>query len=307
MGHPLVTVGILSYNNELYLRDTLESIRLQTYPHLELIVVDDASSDGSVELVEAWLAEYPEVEGQVIRHTANKGVCATCNDIVRNAKGEFVCIIGSDDIYLPDKLQTQIDAFAANDERYGVVYSDVYYINELGVVTGKTAIDEKYLAENTFEKMIEANVIPAMSVLVRKACYDKVGLYDEKLSYEDADMWLRISKEYKFLYSSYPSAQYRKHSESIMYSRNTNISYLESTLLMLSKHLGISEKADMSINSKVSELSEMIYHAGGKRSSRWLRQRWANDKRANSLVLLILSHVGIPGSWVLKAQRALRR
>lgn len=304
---PLVTVGVASYNNGPYLRETLESIRLQTYPHIELIIVDDASKDDSVKIAEAWLAENPTVKGQIIRHAKNKGVCSACNDVIRQAKGDFICIIGSDDIYLTGKIDTQVNIFKQLDDRYGVIYSDVLYIDETGAVTGKTDIDETYLMKDTFERLLEDNIIPAMSVLVRKSCYDKVGLYDENLSYEDADMWLRIAKKYKFFYSDQISAKYRKHSSSVMQNRDKNIAYLESTIIMLSKNLGFSQKADLSINRKISELSEKIYYSDGKNSSRWLQQRWDNDRKLNSLLLLSMSRFGIPGNWVLKAQRLLGR
>jgi glycosyltransferase involved in cell wall biosynthesis len=89
MGQTLVTVGVASYNNGPYLRETLESIRLQTYSPIELIIVDDASGDDSAAIAETWLAEHPEVNGRLIRHATNQGICRTCNDIVTQARGKL--------------------------------------------------------------------------------------------------------------------------------------------------------------------------------------------------------------------------
>ena len=303
----MVTVGVASYNNALYLRETLESIRLQTYPRVELLIVDDASPDDSVTVAETWLAAHPEVNGRLIRHSTNLGVCRVCNDIVTQAKGEFICIIGSDDAYLPDKLREQVSILESVDFSYGVVYSDVLYIDELGNITGKTSIDKNHLVENAVDKLMVSNSIPAMGVLVRKSCYENVGIYDEDLVYEDADMWLRIAKEYKFVFSDYVSAKYRKHTYSTMYGRDNNVRYLESTILMLRKNLGFSNASDLVIKKYMADLAEKTYYAGGSKSTYWLKERWKSDKKMSSFVLLTMSRLKVPAKWVTKLQRLLGR
>lgn len=105
---PLVSVSVASFNNAAYIRETLDSIRDLDYPNLELLVVDDASRDDSVAVIEGWLAEHPDFNARLLVHTTNKGLCAVCNAAVQGTSGEYFCLIGSDDIYLPGKLRVQV-------------------------------------------------------------------------------------------------------------------------------------------------------------------------------------------------------
>lgn len=302
---PLVTVGVASYNNAAYIRETLESIRLQTYPHIELIIVDDCSSDDSVSIAQKWLAEHPEINGRLIAHPINMGVCRTCNDLVTNARGEYLAMIGSDDIYLPDKLARQVPLLLNAPPEVGVVFGPVTVIDSLGKPLPDLPKWEHAKDGEVFLPMLQQNFISAMGTLIRRSCYDQVGLYDEELAYEDLDMWLRMARRFQFKYCPKVTAQYRVHQKSAMQSRQAILT--ESTLRLLHKHVGISAEADSIIANHTKILSECLYQWGGKQAKHWLHIRWKQDRKLNSWLLYALASVGVSGEFVKKAQRKLGR
>lgn len=305
MDLPLVTVGVASYNNALYLRETLESIRLQTYPRVELLIVDDASPDDSVTVAETWLVAHPEVNGRLIRHATNLGVCRVCNNIVTQAKGEFISIIGSDDVYLPDKLAVQVPLLLNSPPEVGVITSAIEFMNSNGEKIPKPDDFAIPHPNDVFLTLLKSCVIAAMSVLMRRSCFDKVGLYDEQLPFEDWDMWLRLAKEFKFLYSPQISARYRRHSNSVFESRKRQME--EGSLMLLNKQRGVSPEADALIIAQTRLRSELLYIIGSPQARHWLRVRWQDDHDLSSWGLYVLASLGIPGSKVIKSQRFLGR
>ncbi|UOQ76171.1 glycosyltransferase [Hymenobacter sp. 5516J-16] len=305
MNQPLVTVGVASYNNAAYLRETLESIRQQTYPNVEVLIVDDASTDESVAVARAWLAEHPQVRGRVIEHPVNRGICPACNTLVTQAQGEFICLIGSDDVYLPDKLAVQVPLLLNAPPEVGVIFGPVELMGPTGEPLPAPAEWDTYAEGDIFLPLLKQNFIPAMGTLIRRSCYDKVGLYDEELAYEDLDMWLRIARHFKFKYSPRVSARYRVHRKSAMQMRQAVLT--ESTLRLLHKHTGISAETDAIIEGHTKYLAERLYQWGGKQARRWLKLRWKQDHKLNSGVLYGLASVGIPGKYVQQFQRWLGR
>ena len=305
MKMPLVTVGVASYNNGSYLRETLESIRQQTYPRIELIIVDDASSDDSVKIAEAWLAENPQVNGRLVCNATNLGVCTVCNELVTQAQGEFICMIGSDDVYLPDKLAVQVPLLRNASPEVGVITSAIEFMNSEGQTIPQPDDFAIPHPEDVYLTLLNSCVIAAMSVLVRRSCYDKVGLYDETLPFEDWDMWLRLAKEYKFVYSSKVSARYRRHANAAFNTRRRQME--EGSLQLLNKQRGFSPEADAAIVAQTRLRSELLYQIGSPQAKHWLRVRWQDDHDLSSLGLYVLASLGIPGSKMIKLQRFLGR
>ncbi|WP_216726708.1 glycosyltransferase [Hymenobacter siberiensis] len=305
MDLPLVTVGVASYNNASYLRETLESIRLQTYQCVELLIVDDASSDDSVTVADTWLAVHPEVNGRLIRHSTNLGVCRVCNDIVTQSKGEFICIIGSDDVYLPDKLAVQVPILLNSPPEIGVITSAIEFMNSEGQTIPQPDDFAIPHPEEVYIVLLKSCVIAAMGTLVRRSCYDKVGLYDETLPFEDWDMWLRLAKEYKFLYSSKVSARYRRHANAAFNTRMRQME--EGSLALLDKQRGFSPEADAAIIVQMRLRSELLYQIGSPQAAYWLRVRWQDDHSLKSWGLYMLAKLGVTGQQVTKLQRLLGR
>lgn len=289
---PLVTVGVASFNNAAYLLETLESIRLQTYPRVELLIVDDASRDESVAIAEVWLAQHPEVNGRLIRHASNLGLCCVCNDIVTQARGEFISIIGSDDVYLPDKLAHQVPLLLNAAPDTGVIFGDIVRMDSVGNPIEAPTDPVLTHTGDVFLPLLRVNFVSAMSALVRRSCYSKVGLYDETLDYEDWDMWLRIAREYKFLYEPQVTACYRIHSGSATFSRRKQM--VESSLRLVQKQQGHSPAGDRIIAIHIRQLAESLYQLGSPRAYQWLWKALKQTPDVTGVGLLIFSVLGVP-------------
>lgn len=302
---PLVTVGVASFNNASYIHETLESIRKQTYPNLEILIVDDASTDDSVTIIEAWLAEHPEVNGQLILHKENRGICTACNSLLDNAKGEYFSVVGSDDVYLPDKLAHQVPLLHNAAPEFGVLTSEIEFMDEEGNTLPKPIDFAIAHPPEVFLSLLKGCFIGAVGVLVKRSCFEKVGKYDEQLPFEDWDMWLRISKEYKFLYSPKISARYRRHRKTFFETRKRQTE--EGALQLLNKHRGISPEADTIIKDQICLRSELLYQIGSPQAAHWLHVRWQDSRDIKSWGLYILAKLGVRGKDIMKLQRMIGR
>lgn len=216
---PLVSTIALCFNQGKFAVETLESIRNQTYPNIELIIMDDCSSDNSVEVIENWIKEtgYPCL---FIKHIQNQGICKSLNEAFSHCKGRFFQMIACDDIMLPEKTAVQVELLEKQGDDVAVVYSDAYLIKDDGTPQYGWFIQKRrgFIDVPTgyiYEDILKGNFIPAMSTLLVSNVIDKLGGWDNSLSYEDQDMWLRISKDYKFLFSDTPSVKYRNHQKNV--------------------------------------------------------------------------------------------
>ena len=199
---------VLSYNQSRFALETLESVKAQTYQATQLIIVDDGSSDDSVATIERWLNRN-QIECTFIRHSRNQGICKSLNDALAAATGKYVSMVASDDVWLPEKIALQVEMMERQPDRVGVIYSDAHQMDEDG-----HPLPEMFIAAHRnlpevpqgeiLNILLEGNFIPGMTTLVRRSCYDQVGSYDENLPWEDWDMWLRIARQYTYLYLPTP-------------------------------------------------------------------------------------------------------
>lgn len=204
-----VTVIALCYNHARFAEECLNSIAKQI-DH-QLIIVDDCSKDNSVEVIRRWIAEN-RIDCAFITHDKNQGVCKSLNEALTLATGEFVSIVATDDVWLETKIADQLPYF--QDSRVAVVYGDAYRIDAEGKLLEPNFIQTyrhfSTLPEgNIFSTLLEGNFIPAPTVMIRRACLDVVGPYDERLCYEDYDMWLRLAQRFLFAYCPKVGAKYR--------------------------------------------------------------------------------------------------
>lgn len=214
---------VLCYNHAKFVTECLEGVRLQNYPNLELIVNDDASRDDSAAIIQAWLSRNA-IPHRFLRNETNRGVCRSLNNALLHARGKYISGIAADDIWLSGKLLAQVGTMEQLPEKVGVIYSDALQIDEAGTLLPRRFIEEyrrfETMPQGDLRHILwEDNFIPAMTTLIRRGCFDKVGLYDESLFYEDWDMWLRLSRCFEFAYAPQVSAKYRHVTTSMMRSQ----------------------------------------------------------------------------------------
>jgi len=185
---PSVSVIIPTYNRGWTLRAAVDSVLAQTYRDFELIVVDDGSTDDTVEILPSY---GPDI--QVLRQ-ANAGVSAARNTGVRSAKGAFIAFLDSDDRWFPDKLGVQVDFFASHPEAV------ICQTEETWIRKGKRVNPKKVHQKpsgHIFKASLALCLVSPSAVMLRKALFDEIGGFDETLpACEDYDLWLRVSARY---------------------------------------------------------------------------------------------------------------
>jgi len=200
---PLVSVVTATYNMGQYLPQAIDSVLGQDYKNLELIVVDDGSSDDTPDVLASYELD-PRVT--VIRQT-NSGQTVAKNRGIEAAQGEFVGFCDADNIWLPHKLSRQIPHFADSD-LIGVVYGDITLIDAENGILPTPAV-KRYSGSITAQLLVE-NFVTFNTTLIPRRILKEVGGFDESLSMAiDYDLWLRISLRFQFLHLAEPLVLYR--------------------------------------------------------------------------------------------------
>lgn len=218
---PAPTVSVIStvFNHARYVEEALESLRRQTARDFELIITDDASTDGSADVIQGWL-DRTGFPAQFIRNQVNRGICASRNTALARASGTFICALPGDDVYEPDYIERQLRCFLSQPDDVCAVYSDALVIDAKGKRYRPSYLDSRLNGAdppqgNIFTRLLLSNFIPAPCVMLRKSAVAAAGGYDESLFYEDFDMWLRLSFHYRFVYSPGPLVRIRVHPQSM--------------------------------------------------------------------------------------------
>ncbi|WP_242927688.1 glycosyltransferase family 2 protein [Pontibacter vulgaris] len=211
---PLVSVICLCYNHERFIREALDSVLAQTYPNLEILVVDDCSTDNSVSIIQTYLQQHPQI--RFISTGQNRGNCAAFNMGWHAATGDFIIDFATDDVLLPDRVEKQVAAFAALDINYGVIYSDAEYISDSSQHISFHSQKYTYTAcGDVFADVISRYFICPPTMLMRREVLEYLGGYDESLAYEDFDFWVRSARRYKYQYLPEVTTKRRIHDNSL--------------------------------------------------------------------------------------------
>jgi len=202
---PLVSVIVPCYNHEHYIRQCVLSILNQTYTNIQLIVIDDGSSDNSYGILKELAEEY----GFFVEQQQNMGLSATLNKgINRYAKGKYVACVASDDYWQENKVAKQVAVLEKNPDM-AFLFSRTLVVDNDGVT--KAEIPAQKHISCTFDALLQGSFIPALTVLMRRDVFLETGGYDESSYIEDWDMWLRIADKHKFGFIDEHLAYYRLH------------------------------------------------------------------------------------------------
>ncbi len=189
---PRVSVIIPTYNRRQFLKEAIDSVLNQTFKDVELIVVDDGSTDGTEELVSAY--------GKKIRYIwqMNKGPAAARNKGTEIASGEYIAFLDSDDLWLPRKLEKQIDFFNLNPE------AKICYTDEIWIKNGIRVNPKKKHAKYSgwiYPYCLPLCIISPSSVLIKRELWNTIEGFDENFFVcEDYELWLRIGAQYPIFF-----------------------------------------------------------------------------------------------------------
>ena len=215
---------IATYNMAEYLPLAIRSALAQTYEPIEVIVIDDGSTDGTSEAVRPFLSD---ARFSYQKHK-NGGQAVAKNRGIRGSKGQYVAFLDADDVWVPEKLELQMPLFSQS-EAVGVVYSALTYIDEAGRELGRPV--HKLYRGRVSGPMLVFNFIGFPTSVVRRECFERLGRFDENLRMGiDYDLWLRFSTQYEFDYVEQPLVRYRQWPGQM--SINWNSRYLTGIAIM---------------------------------------------------------------------------
>lgn len=191
-----ISILISAYNEERNIDRCFESVKNQTFQDFEIICVNDASQDQTLEKLKKWQSIFGLEKFRLINNTENIGLTKSLNLALGQARRKYIARIDADDIWLPDKLKKQVAFMEANPE-YGIIgcnYINVFKNNPATkkVITHKTDDEIK-------RKIFQRNPFAHSCILARKEIIEKAGCYDENIRYgQDYDLWLRCLPLTKF-------------------------------------------------------------------------------------------------------------
>lgn len=204
---PKVSVILNCYNHEPFVAEAIESVLAQTMTDFELLLVDNGSTDGT----RAVLNRYDDPRIRRMFHDTNESLSRRLNQGVAAARGAFVCVLYSDDMMLPDKLERQLELFAALPGDYGVVYAPARSLNQL---TGARWLNQCAEIDGAFMPAIlhrsDQGYPDMSSPLIRRACFEHCRWHEDLFS-DGETIYLRIGLRWKFHYDPAPTVVLRDH------------------------------------------------------------------------------------------------
>lgn len=209
MSLPRVTVICLCYNQERFVKESIRSVLNQTYPDIQLIVVDDASTDNSVEVIKESIAEHPQI--QFLTLPENSGNCKAFNKALSVAEGEYIIDLAADDVLLPDRVEKGVMALTQAGDSFGINFTDADWIAEDGshLYRHSDRFPHDTIPEgNIYKDLIRRFFICSPTMMFKREVIDSLGGYDEDLAYEDFDFWIRSSRNFNYCYT--PEALVKK-------------------------------------------------------------------------------------------------
>lgn len=217
---PRVSVIIPTYNCKEYVCEAVDSVLNQSFKDFELIIVNDGSTDGTEQVLKKYFEGFPDKIKYIEQE--NKGISVARNIGIRASSGEFIAFLDADDLWLPEKLATQIVVFDTNPNvrfvhtnTYGFGGPEGTYLNRYWMSREQIKKHSGYIFFELYFRNIRITV---STVMIRRECLDKVGIYDEYLSLlgcEDRELFLRILWQFEAIYVDEPLAKYRDRADSM--------------------------------------------------------------------------------------------
>jgi glycosyltransferase involved in cell wall biosynthesis len=236
---PLVSIVIPTYNRARLLRRAIQSVLNQTYQNFELIIVDDYSTDNT----ESMVKSFRDDRIRYLQHSKNRGAVAARNTGIKAAKGEYIAFQDSDDVWLPEKLDKQIRAFISGSPSIGVVYTSYLLLGENGDRFYYPPSDVKLTEGDLYYPLLECNFIGTPTAVVKKACFEKVGVFENFPRLQEWSLWLRISRHFCFRHIDEPLV--------IAYTQPDSISHNLDALIAARKLFLTKYFVEISRNSRI--------------------------------------------------------
>jgi glycosyltransferase involved in cell wall biosynthesis len=254
--HPTVAVIVTCYNQERYIRQALDSLVHQSKRPTEIVVIDGFSHDRSVAVIGEWISEN-DVPITFIAHDRNYGLCATLNQAMSLITSDFVVTLYGDDWLELHRLETQSSLLSQAPTDVCMVVSSMREVDRRGVPVLTHDFRDRVhpltllAPAERVETLVAENKIPSPAVMLRANRVREVGGYDESLTFDDYDMWMRLLSKYTLIYDPSIVVNYRVLQQSL--SRNTarHGDFLLSEAKMIFKHVGLTATINQTIRDRL--------------------------------------------------------
>jgi glycosyltransferase involved in cell wall biosynthesis len=299
-GVPAVSLIVITRNQERFVDQALDSVSRQTFADFEVVLIDDCSTDGTVERIRAWLGRTP-LDARLIANDRNLGMCACRNRALRLCRGELISGLSGDDYYEPHKIERQYAFFRTLDRSVAAVFGKARVVDEAGTELGvwfehSPDVPEGYI----FDRLIRSNFLAAPTVMVRRSAIDEVGGYDESLFYEDYDMWLRLADRYQFRYLPDILVNYRWHDNNASRSAAYRGPMNESRVRILLRWYGRDSSTSDIVIASAWKAALNAFAADRRLGLRALRQ--VHDARPSTWRRMTMAAAGLPGAHGVAAR-----
>ena len=283
----LVSIVIPTYNRARLLSRAIQSVLNQTYSNFELIIVDDCSNDCTESVVKG----FHDDRIRYIRHEKNQGAATARNNGIMAAKGEYIAFQDSDDEWLPTKLEKQVNAFNSAPSDRGVVYTSFWLIDN-GKKTLVPSSHVKQTEGKISDELLETNFVSTPTAVVRKECFEKVGMFANIPRFQDWELWLRISKYYSFKHIREPLVNSYRQPDSI--SRRIDALVLARKYILFRYYDAISEKPKI-LGRHYSDIGIFLCSKGDIKAGRkyFFKAVSANPFNAKLLLRIVASLFGL--------------
>ena len=222
---PRVSALIPVCNGEKYIAEAIDSMLGQSFKDIEVIVIDDGSTDGTPAVLDGY--------GDAIRRVAHpvcRGQAAALNTGRTLVTGEYVALLDADDVSMPERVATQVEYLARSPD-VALVYSDRMIIDSEGA-----SVELARATAPDLFRLLQRNYVPRSSVLARTSCLNETGPFDEvNTGNDDWDMWVRVSERHTLGYIPSPLIKYRLHESNISLIRRRRQNYYRLTRLRMLK------------------------------------------------------------------------
>lgn len=256
-------VIVTCYNQERFIRQSLDSIAAQTLPAAEVVVIDGFSQDRSVSVIERWMSEN-DMPVTFVAHDRNYGLCATLNQGMSLISSEFVLTLYGDDWLEPSRIERQAPLLEATDDGISMVVGNMREVDRRGIpitdhdYSARIAPLEQMSGRERVARLVEVNVIPSPAVLVKADHVREVGGYDERLTFDDYDMWLRLLSQRSLRFHHDIVVNYRILNSSLSRNPDRHGDFLLSEAKMMFKHAGLAPEIDMKMAERISQSIETL-------------------------------------------------
>ncbi len=258
MNLPLVSVVVPTYNQADFLTEAIASAQKQTYPHVEIVIVNDGSTDNTAEILKNLADKDPRIR---YFNQTNQGFAVATNKAIEESKGEYVVHLDSDDIYEPEKIHKQLDVLL-NDKTIDLVYTAIQVIdaqgNPLMQMRGRDIDPDTFLAQMLFRSIMPNPT----TIMGKRICFLKVPYREKYKRSVDYDRVLRLAEKYRFKYLDLPLTRWRRHERNLT---NELEKYKAEQLDILKGYevkdlMGYVDKAKLDPNEKTLLKGNILYN-----------------------------------------------